>query len=314
MRRSPHTLSAKEIKARQLNSKKSTGPRTAAGKRRSALNTLKYGTYSGRQSLAEAMQDLGEDPCEFQHFVAGLLDSLDPANGVERMLVEDIATLAWKKRRLDRAQQGMQLRNLELLELDRHRQALEVGRDSPDLSQAEILKIGLRRAKKSPAKFGEILSYLDMLAEAVDKNDFSQDADPIFAVLYGEEPTLRGAEIINFYHHFQEPHEATEENRALAARLKLTLQEETRDVVEEYALYLQEHVHVSPALRNATLAPTNPEWRAIIRHEYTLDRLIERKLKLLMQVQNARRARELAAQAHENGNSKKKNSFFQKRS
>ena len=314
MHQARHALSPREIKARRLNSRKSTGPRTVAGKRRSALNALKYGSYSGRQSLAEAMQELGEDPREFQHFVAGLLDSLDPADGVERMLVEDIATLGWKKRRLDRAQQGMQLRNLELLELDRHRQALEVGRDSPDLSQAEVLKIGLRRAKKSPAKFGEILSYLDMLTAAVEKNDFSQDADPIFAALYGEEPTLRGAEIINFYHRFQEPHEATEENRALAARLKLTLQEETRDVAEEYALYLQEHVHVSPALRNATLAPTNPEWRAMIRHEYTIDRLIERKLKLLMQTQNARRARERAARARENDSLKKKNSFFRKRS
>ncbi len=123
-------------------------------------------------------------------------------------------------------------------------------------------------------------------------------------------PTLRGAEITALYERFQQPHEATEENRALQARLKLALQEETRDVAEEYALYLQEYVHVSPALRNATLAPTNPEWRSIIRHEYTLDRLIERKLKLLMQVQKARRARERAARARENDAHEKKEFFF----
>ncbi len=298
-----HALNPREVTARRRNSRKSTGPRSAAGKRRSSLNALKYGTCSGRHSLAEVLQELGEDPREFQRFVAGLLASLDPADGVERMLVEDIATLGWKKRRLDRIQQGLQLRNLELLELERHRQALEVGRESPDLSQAEILKTGLRRAKKSPAKFGEVLSYLDLLAKAVENNDFSQDAEPIFAALYGEQPTLRGAEITALYERFQQPHEATEENRALQARLKLALQEETRDVAEEYALYLQEYVHVSPALRNATLAPTNPEWRSIIRHEYTLDRLIERKLKLLMQVQKARRARE--NDAHE-----KKEFFF----
>ena len=301
MNQTGQTLTHKEIEARRRNAKKSTGPRTRAGKRRAALNALKYGTHPWPQSPAETMQDLGEDPREYDHFLAGLAAALAPADAVERMLVEDIATLAWKKRRLNRAQEGLQLRNLELLHLGRQRQALEVGRDSADVSQAEVIKIGLRRSAKSPAKFGEILSYLDMLTEAVEKNDFSQDANPIFAALYGEEPTLRGAQIIHLYHRFQEAEENTEdaedpvdpnEDRALVAGLKVALYEETRDVAEEYALYLQEHVHVSPALRNATLAPTNPEWRAMIRQEYTLDRLIERKLKLLMRMQNVRRARQ----------------------
>jgi hypothetical protein len=319
MHQTRHALSPREIEARRLNARKSTGPRTPAGKRRAALNALKYGTYTTRQSLAETLLDLGEDPREFERFMADMMVALEPAGGVERMLAEDIVMLAWKKRRLDRAQVGLQLRNLELLELERHRQALEVGRDSADVSQAEVIKIGLRRSSKSPAKFGEILSYLDMLIKAVEKNDFSQDADPIFTALYGEEPTLRGAQIINLYHRFQNPDDENKdaadipdpkENRALAAGLKLALHEETRDVAEEYALHLQEHVHVSPALRNATLAPSNPEWRAMIRHEYTLDRLIERKLKLLMRMQDARQARELASGNHKNGHGEKRILFF----
>ena len=40
--------------------------------------------------------------------------SRQPADAVERMLVEDVAMLAWKKRRLNRAQDGLQLRNLEV--------------------------------------------------------------------------------------------------------------------------------------------------------------------------------------------------------
>jgi len=319
MQSTPQGLSPRQIRARRLNAKKSTGPRSAAGKRRAALNALKYGTYAGRQSLAETLQDLGEDPSEFQDFLAGLMVALEPADAVEQMLTEDIAMLAWKKRRLDRAQVGLQLRNLELLELERHRQALEVGRDSADVSQAEVIKIGLRRCAKSPAKFGEILSYLDLLVNAVEKNDFSQDADPIFAALYGEEPTLRGAQIIHLYHRFQNSEEGDEdtagadnpqEERALLAGLKVALQEETRDVAEEYVLYLQEHVHVSPALRNATLAPSNPEWQAMIRHEYTLDRLIERKLRLLTERQTARKA---PRQAYKSGEiNTRKNFVFSK--
>lgn len=301
MHASGEPLSDMELSARRRNALKSTGPRTAAGKRRVSRNALKYGLYSQSWSDAEKMFDLGEDPREFEAFVTELIAALEPADAVERMLAQDVATLAWKKRRLDRAQAGLQLHNLELLELERHRQALQLGRDTPDLLQAEVLKVGLRRASKSPANFGEILSHLDLLSHAVEEEDFSEDAGPIFTGLYGESPTLRGAQIIHLYERFQSEDEPAtpeerEENQALRACLKIALLEEKRDVIEEYALYMQENVNVSPALRDATLAPTNPGWQTLIRHEYTLDRLIERKLRLLAERQKARRRQEAAAQ------------------
>jgi hypothetical protein len=275
-------LTPSQLESRRRNAQKSTGPRTAAGKHRAALNALKYGAYVTRQTMEQSMVLLGEDPREFHAFRDSLLASRQPADAVERMLVEDIAVLAWKKRRLNRAQEGLQLRNLEVLELDRHRQALEVGRESADVSQEEVLKSGLRRAPKSPAKFGEILSQLETLTALVDNKNFSQEIDPVITMLYGESPTLRGAQIANTYRQLREEGVKTEESRALAAGLKLALEEETRDVLEEYALFLQEHVHVSPALRDSALAPVHPQWTAIVRHEYTLDRLIERKLRLLV--------------------------------
>ena len=294
------SLTHRQLESRRRNAQKSTGPRTAAGKRRAALNALKYGRYSTRQTLEQSMALLGEDPREFHAFRDSLIAARQPSDAVERMLVEDVAVLAWKKRRLNRAQEGMQLRNLEVLELDRHRQALEVGRESADISQEEVLKSGLRRAPRSPAKFGEILSHLDTLTGLVNRQDFSQDIDSVITLLYGEAPTLRGAQIANLYRQLREQGIETEEAGALAGRLRLALEEETRDVAEEYTLYLQEHVHVSPALRNSALAPVHPQWTAIVRHEYTLDRLIERKLKLLDQIQGTRKREERAAQTIEN--------------
>ena len=295
------SLTRRQLESRRRNAQKSTGPRTAAGKRRAALNALKYGRYSTRQTLEQSMALLGEDPREFHAFRDSLIAARQPSDAVEWMLVEDVATLSWKKRRLNRAQEGMQLRNLEVLELDRHRQALEVGRESADISQEEVLKSGLRRAPRSPAKFGEILSHLDTLIGLVNRQDFSQDIDSVITLLYGEAPTLRGAQIANLYRQLREQGIEAEDAGALAGSLRLALEEETRDVAEEYTLYLQEHVHVSPALRNSALAPIHPQWTAIVRHEYTLDRLIERKLKLLTQIQSARRLEEMAAQAFKNG-------------
>jgi len=294
------SLTHRQLESRRRNAQKSTGPRTAAGKRRAALNALKYGRYSTRQTLEQSMALLGEDPREFHAFRDSLIAARQPSDAVERMLVEDVAVLAWKKRRLDRAQEGMQLRNLEVLELDRHRQALEVGRETADVSQQEVLKSGLRRAPRSPAKFGEILSHLDTLTGLVNRQDFSQDIDSVITLLYGEAPTLRGAQIANLYRQLREQGIEAEEAGALAGSLRLALEEETRDVAEEYTLYLQEHVHVSPALRNSALAPVHPQWTAIVRHEYTLDRLIERKLKLLDQIQGTRKREERAAQTIEN--------------
>ncbi len=304
-------LTPSQLESRRKNAQKSTGPRTASGKHRAALNALKYGRYATRQTMEQSMVLLGEDPREFHAFRDSLIAARQPADAVERMLVEDIAMLAWKKRRLDRAQEGLQLRNLEILELDRHRQALEVGRETADISQEEVLKSGLRRASKSPAKFGEILSHLETLTALVNRQDFSQDIDPVITVLYGESPTLRGAQISNTFRQLREEGTETEEARALAAGLKLALEEETRDVVEEYTLYLQEHVHVSPALRDSALAPVHPEWTAVVRHEYAIDRLIERKLRLLTQIQTNRRLEELASESLDNKTrGTKKTRFF----
>ena len=303
-------LTPRQLESRRENAQKSTGPRTAAGKRRAALNALKYGRYTSTPTLEQSMRLQGEDPQEFHDFRDSLIESRQPADAVERMLLEDVAMLAWKKRRLNRAQQGLQLRNLELLELDRHRQALEVGRESADVSQEEVLKSGLRRLPKSPAKFGEILSYLDTLAALVAGQNFAQDIKPAIAMLYGETPTLRGAQIANIYKELGEKGVETEEQREMAASLKLAIAEETRDVLEEYALFLQEHVDISPALRDAALAPVHPQWISIVRQEYTLERLIERKLKLLTQIQANRKLEELAGQAMATGVRGTKNHDF----
>ena len=95
MKKTSSELTPKEIESRRENAQKSTGPRTEAGKRRAALNALKYGRYTGPHTLEQSMVLLGEDPLEFQAFRDSLIASRQPADAMERMLVEDIAMLAW---------------------------------------------------------------------------------------------------------------------------------------------------------------------------------------------------------------------------
>jgi len=92
--------SAKLVLAAQTNGKKSRGPVTAEGKRRSAANSQKHGLY-GRQIIF--------DPYTAEHFAAlraSCIAEFRPASLTERILVHDFALAtarrAWAERALNR--------------------------------------------------------------------------------------------------------------------------------------------------------------------------------------------------------------------
>ena len=92
--------SAKLVLAAQTNGKKSRGPVTAEGKRRSAANSQKHGLYS-RQIIF--------DSYTAEHFAAlraSCIAEFRPATLTERILVEDFALAsarrAWAERALNR--------------------------------------------------------------------------------------------------------------------------------------------------------------------------------------------------------------------
>jgi hypothetical protein len=78
----------KQIDANRRNAKKSTGPRTSEGKLRSRMNSLKHGLAAVHVSLPH------EDPSEYHQARAALVESWQPANTQELMLVDAIAA-AW---------------------------------------------------------------------------------------------------------------------------------------------------------------------------------------------------------------------------
>lgn len=71
-----------------------TGPRTAAGKERSKLNAVKHGIFSKAVVLPN------EPRSEFDSMFRHLRNDLQPNGALEEMLVEKLAELAWRRRRL----------------------------------------------------------------------------------------------------------------------------------------------------------------------------------------------------------------------
>ncbi|HEX3210830.1 MAG TPA: hypothetical protein VHQ91_15680 [Geminicoccaceae bacterium] len=90
------------MRASRQNGARSRGPRTAAGKARSARNALKHGLRARKLVLLE-----GEDAAEFRWFARALEAELVPAGRLQADLVGRIAIAAWRARRADQLEAGV---------------------------------------------------------------------------------------------------------------------------------------------------------------------------------------------------------------
>jgi hypothetical protein len=86
--------SEKQIEANRANAKKSTGPRTGAGRARSRLNSRKHGL------TAKTLIIVGEYTEDFDQLRAELMNEHDPQSALECELVERLAGILWRLRRV----------------------------------------------------------------------------------------------------------------------------------------------------------------------------------------------------------------------
>ena len=87
-----------QIKANQANAKKSTGPKTEAGREKSSRNRLSHGFYSSSLFIP------GENPQDFHNLLADLQAEFQPANSDEQILLEKMVHHQWLTLRAYRLQ------------------------------------------------------------------------------------------------------------------------------------------------------------------------------------------------------------------
>jgi hypothetical protein len=85
---------AENVATTSSHTRRATGPRTPQGKERSKFNARKHGLFS----KAVLLQD--ESRAEYDALLDGLMENLQPQGTLEIVLVENLATLLWRKRRL----------------------------------------------------------------------------------------------------------------------------------------------------------------------------------------------------------------------
>lgn len=86
--------SPKQLRANRANAKRSTGPKSADGKARSSKNSLAHGLTARDIVIGD------EDPEEFERLRTGLQADFKPASVIEQELVERLAGLLWRLRRI----------------------------------------------------------------------------------------------------------------------------------------------------------------------------------------------------------------------
>ena len=89
-------ISLARLEANRRNAKRSTGPRTVHGKRRSRRNALRHGILGSALLITEGEI---EDAAEFRELLNALDRDLAPVGSLEEVMVEKIAVSWWRLKR-----------------------------------------------------------------------------------------------------------------------------------------------------------------------------------------------------------------------
>src|SRR5438067_982984 len=96
--------SARKIEANRSNSLKSTGPRTAGGKRMVARNALKHGIFSKNLLINDPQG--GEHARDYWQLHAAISAHYQPVGLLEQLWVEKTAVWMWRLSRVVRCETG----------------------------------------------------------------------------------------------------------------------------------------------------------------------------------------------------------------
>jgi hypothetical protein len=145
--------------ANRANAQKSTGPRTAAGKKVSRLNGLRHGL---RAELVVVPQL--EDAGEWEAHRAGIVESLAPANYLEELLADRAAIATWRLQRATRYERAVLMHAQTDAEKDAGDSLYLYGRDGNRVATLE-------EARRAVTHYRDAIDALERLPAADDESE-----------------------------------------------------------------------------------------------------------------------------------------------
>jgi hypothetical protein len=267
--------------------RKGTGPRTQQGKDRSKQNAVTHGIFSKVVVLK------GESQAEFNALLKGLRNDHQPVGALEELLVEKLAALFWRNRRLLIAE-GAEIRaRSEFIEWDRTESRRET---DPPIS---LIFSGLIRGIGDPDVLQQCLDLLAELKESIEENGFDLESDKVKLVkLYGtdkDQKTLFCSYAIWLNTSLVPEDERQREGYATPQVSKDIFLRELNQEIKRLGRFQKEQQAVlSAKLKVECLrqnVPDAPQLDRLLRYETNLERSIERTLNQLERLQRMRLGR-----------------------
>src|SRR6478672_167820 len=142
-------VSQRKLEANRRNAKKSTGPKTARGKRKVAANALKHGLMSQSFPILPY-----ENEWEYRAFADAMVRDLAPVGILQREIVTHITLISWRLRRIPAIEEA--LLYYDVCEMEDAHQAQkdrgEIDRDAtmPEATAAIVLAGHFARTDDRP--------------------------------------------------------------------------------------------------------------------------------------------------------------------
>lgn len=261
-----------------------TGPRTQQGKEQSKHNALTHGIFS-KVAVLES-----ESQAEFDTLLKKLREDRKPHGALEVLLVDKLAVLFWRFRRLLSAEGAEIQVGSEFAQWDKNEQYRQKTASFPQLTYNG----GLMRWIENPEAVQGCVNLLQDLHKAINANGFDPEYDrAILAKLYGRDDQDSWNNVLSkSYEAWRdtalcEDQERKEKGYATPQQCQKNFLNELKKEIRRLERYRKEHTTIS-ARRLEVEALRLPEMDRLLRYETTISREIERTLNQLERLQRMR--------------------------
>ena len=275
-------LSLQKISANRKNAQLSTGPKTALGKAKSALNAVKHGIFA-----KELMKNVSaEEARDYEVLRLGVFESLKPKDQMQAILCDKIAIDIWRLRKVLAFEQGAML--LETLNLDASgspvnfsdRKAIVYNMENHKSEWEDLNRLKKWLTAKGDANFSDLSDKACWLLEEIVQN---------LQQRFPENYRHMDIELLENCKHLSEFCTWNElDLNTFKADLLESIENKLRSkcgMLDYYKKDLQEFDHKRSVYETVAQLPSAENTDKVIRYETHLQRSIERNLRLLRSLQ-----------------------------
>lgn len=274
--------------------RKSTGPRTSAGKERSKHNATKHGIFSNVALLSN------ESRSEFDSLLSGLQNDFKPDGTLENVLVEKLASLFWRSRRLIVAETADIQKAITFLESDeterQNKAAHEVYRRFHE-TNCLTNNAGLIQRIDLPRIVERCVELLQELKSDIQMDGFDPASDQVILTkVYGNGQHLAST-LVETYKIWSRTAQCSNQDRKKSG---CSSPEECKEIflaaLEEQLQHLRRCKEASASVSSERMrlealrqnVPDSHQLDRLLRYEASLERSIDRTLVQLERIQRMR--------------------------